>query len=551
MNEKIISDITLYTLKLIDQTISPKEFDELNSIISSNVEAARCYNQLRMIICNFQEIGQELSLDDSMANDTVQKEFWKSLAEYEKEAPQVEIIPSQEANVLVEKVYLQKMNRKISKRPLFTLVAAVAAIILIFVFARFVPPATGIKVAVLSDSIKAKWVDADGTMGKGTAILTSRKNLQLKEGFVQLLFDNQAQVTIEGPAAFQIQAEDKISLQYGKLYAMVPSKAIGFIVMTQSARVIDLGTEFGVCASLNGVTELHVYKGKTTLIAGTDQDNKQVTEVVAGNARRIHYGSPQIDDISLKETLFARDIDSSRQFIWMGRPLNLASVVAGGDGFTHGQVTIGIDPATGGVHMESVQGFNRIGGKDYKGVPDRTCIDGVFVPNGIHGKNVITSAGHSFVFPRTDGNYYSDITSNPYVRKEVTKEKIRLSLKHTAAEETADSSVVFIHPNAGITIDLDRIRQSLGQMEISRFKSVCGVSQLAHQTNQFEFWVLVDGNCVFHYKRDQDVFGGREIDVPLKSQDQFLTLAVTDGGDGINYDWCIFEEPRLSLENKP
>ena len=35
--------------------------------------------------------------------------------------------------------------------------------------------------------------------------------------------------------------------------------------------------------------------------------------------------------------------------------------------------------------------------------------------------------------------------------------------------------------------------------------------------------------------------------VPLGENDRFLTLAATDGGDGIDCDWIVFGDPRLEL----
>ena len=35
--------------------------------------------------------------------------------------------------------------------------------------------------------------------------------------------------------------------------------------------------------------------------------------------------------------------------------------------------------------------------------------------------------------------------------------------------------------------------------------------------------------------------------IPIKSTDRFLTLASTDGGDGLMWDWILFGDPRLEL----
>lgn len=532
--------------------ITDEQFTRLDLLMAENKQVCKYYLEY-MNMSAFLKSGRAFDKKHTALSDTNDSlcdlHLWRELAEYEKRSPEIKVMPEKVKEEIVQTVRRQKVDYKISKGSLFTLLTAAAAMILFFVFARFAPSETGIKVAVLADSMDAKWADADSLMEKGSAIFTSRKNILLREGYAKLLFDSQAQITIEGPSEFQVLAEDKINLRYGKLYTIVPSRAIGFTVTTQSAKIIDLGTEFGVQGAFDGTTELHVYKGKTTLIAGDHQDDKQAIEVAVGKAAKTQSGNHQIDDISLKETLFARDIDSSKQFIWHGEPLSLASLVSGGDGFTQGQLTNGIDPATGEVRAETVQGQGRSGMNIYREVKDRPLVDGVFVPNGARGATVISSAGHTFTFPKTDEYYYSDISSYPKVQRLDSNGNINLSIKLTA-DETADSSLLFIHTNAGITFNLEKIRQSLPHLEIDRFKSSCGISQGGNEINRSEFWVLIDGRCVFHHQYDRANSGVMEIDIPIAPEQKFLTLATTDGDDKIVFDWCVFDSPQLLLEKK-
>jgi hypothetical protein len=535
-------------IKAYEGQLSPDEAKILNGIIKSDDQAAYFYAEFFDTVSGLIDRNESaFSFED---NDSTKLDVWLNcLAHDEKEAPAVEITAPQEPKILIQKVQYQKSDRKISKISLFSLFTAAAAIILIFVFAYFAPPATGIKVAVLSDSINAKWA-VEGILEKGSPIFTSRKGLQLREGYVKVLYDNQAQVMIEGPAEFQILAEDKIDLRYGKIYAVVPPKAIGFMITTQSAKVIDLGTEFGVQASFDGTTELHVYQGKTTLIAGISQDSKQTIQVIAGKATRTWTDSSQIMDISLNKTLFVREIDSSKHLIWHGQPLDLASVVAGGGGFSSGQTARGIDPATGEINAKTVQALNRFGKNAYRSVKGQSGIDGVFVPNGALGATVVSSAGHTFAFPQTDNMYFADITSYPYAHLDYPSSDFALSLSPLTAGKTADEPLIFIHSSAGITFNLDQIRQSLGNLEIGRFISSCGISYDEGKNYRSEFWVLIDGQCVFHYTIDRDHREVEKIDVSITPQQKFLTLATTNGGDSNAMDWCVFDKPQLVLAKK-
>jgi hypothetical protein len=136
------------------------------------------------------------------------------------------------------------------------------------VYARFAPVKRGLEVATLLDSINAKWAEADSSMKSGSRLVTGSTNSLLRGGCAKLLFDNNAIVTIEGPAEFEIIAEDRIKLLYGRIYSIVPQEALGFSVVTPNAMIVDLGTEFGVQVDFLGTTELHVNHGMTRLVAG-------------------------------------------------------------------------------------------------------------------------------------------------------------------------------------------------------------------------------------------------------------------------------------------
>ena len=65
---------------------------------------------------------------------------------------------------------------------------------------------------------------------------------------------------VEGPAQFEVTSRTSVSLDSGKLTAVVPHDITGFTVKTASALIADLGTEFGVDAE-PGQTYVEVFKG--------------------------------------------------------------------------------------------------------------------------------------------------------------------------------------------------------------------------------------------------------------------------------------------------
>jgi hypothetical protein len=119
---------------------------------------------------------------------------------------------------------------------------------------------------------------------------------------------------------------------------------------------------------------------------------------------------------------------------------------------------------------------------------------------------------------------------------------------------TCDNPSIFMHANQGITFDIAAIQRALGEKQIMRFESICGISQLAPDYGKSDIFVLVDGKIRFHQK---DIIRGQafKISFDLTDKDQFLTLvAASSPGkelpEGARYevgDWCLFARPVLVL----
>ncbi|MCG8600781.1 MAG: FecR family protein, partial [Verrucomicrobiales bacterium] len=84
---------------------------------------------------------------------------------------------------------------------------------------------------------------------------------ELLSGSVDLDFVDGAQVSLSGPARFKLISSRHIHLETGNLVARIPDEALGFIVTSPQSEVIDLGTEFGLSVSEEGLTDVHVIDG--------------------------------------------------------------------------------------------------------------------------------------------------------------------------------------------------------------------------------------------------------------------------------------------------
>jgi hypothetical protein len=493
----------------------------------------------------------DLEIDTSfLQNKDWDAALWNEFAEYEKTANRVEAAPIKQSENAEPNVNRQQVYRPLHRSSLITLITSVAAVILLVLYARYVPPRQyGYQVAVLSDSINAKWADMKSPMAKGDAFVTSGKCWLLREGYAELLFENDTRVTFEGPAEFQILTGDQIRLNYGRLYAVVPQEAIGFMIKTPSAQIIDLGTEFGIDTNFQGDTSVHVMEGKTMMIAG-DQSNKLSVEIVRGVAKMITAGSLAVSDIAHRDQLFVRKIDSANQLIWNGQTaINLADIVGGGNGFGGGVQDAGINVSTGKMTRALPSEFVQMGSSGYRRVDDSPFIDGVFIPGLDDGPTRISADGAIRAeFPRTSGRYWGHILNGAFHYGEgVPRHELKLNGRIAGQP---DNRALTIHSSQGITFDLAKIRKNVPGGSLSAFRSLIGISETVREFGQEPtaiFWVFVDGRKVCERKMSS-LDAAVPLEIPLGAADRYLTLAVTESDDTWGHDWTMFGRPELVIQ---
>lgn len=107
---------------------------------------------------------------------------------------------------------------------------------------------------------------------------------------------------------------------------------------------------------------------------------------------------------------------------------------------------------------------------------------------------------------------------------------------------------MFLHSNKGITIDLAAARRLHPGCSLEALDAVAGnIVTIPSFPAKWDVLVLVDGESRFSREGLAARDGPAAVHVPLFAWDRFLTLAVTDGGDGTSYDWIIFGDPTLEL----
>lgn len=529
-------------------SISPEQHQRLNDWIIHDPAVRRHYCEYIQLTVCIERLSTNISAADLPHYESIcDRELWNQLARQEQTAPEL-ATPPEQLPLIQKVIYPPREKHKISKFNVFVLLNA-AAVLLVVLFARIVVPPSGVQVATLDETINAKWADTE-EMAIGQRFVTGSTNMLLREGCAELLFDNQARVTIEAPTEFQILTGDQIKLNYGRIYATIPEQAYGFTVSTSNGKIIDLGTEFGIQRDPYGNTELHVMKGRTNLIANT-QGQKVNIAVAQGAARKLSGLSGTVETIPLQEDLFVRKIDSKSNLMWKGQlAIDLVDVVSGGNGFGTGNSDLGIDPVSGKASKE--KSGTRPAANNYRAVPTSPYIDGVFVPNG-STQQIISSQGHLFQeCPVTNGLCCENISAVTTMDAEVVPDPNITNVQ---------MHCMFLHANMGITFDLEAMRKVLPGVTPVRFQSKCAIRKWAIRptSSNADFWVLVDGRIRF--KKEHVKIGElHSIDIELSQNDRFLTLIETDGGDpdgrildGLvlsanDSDWGVFADPVLMLK---
>ncbi len=88
------------------------------------------------------------------------------------------------------------------------------------------------------------------------------ERLKMKTGSLRFRISSGAVVDVEGPVALEFVDPMRLRLLRGSITTDVGTEAKGFVVDTVSARVLDLGTRFGVSVKGDGSTDILVLQGE-------------------------------------------------------------------------------------------------------------------------------------------------------------------------------------------------------------------------------------------------------------------------------------------------
>ena len=413
--------------------------------------------------------------------------------------------------------------------------------------------------------------------------------LGISSGLLEITYTSGAKVILQGPVRYEVESAASGYLAVGKLTARLDHKATDagtqisksqipnlksplFAIRTPTAVVTDLGTEFGVEVDNHGRTASHVFRG-TVRVEMLSADGKPAVggKILYANESASVEGNGENRRIVVLRTsspsdLRDRDFVPSRFVREIPQPtvkmLDLADVVAGGNGFS-GRKDCGIDPTNGRFCDKplSSEDFILLGDSKYHRVPEMPFVDGVFIPDFRNGPVQVDSTGHRFEgyawasgtpVCQTSGYIWAggDIAIPASAKTAWTFSFAHIPVVLDGIDYSKSSHrVLCLHPNKGITFDLDAIRRANTDSNIVRFRAAAANvdTGVARTEGLADIWVLIDGRTCFQRRETGRSNAAFRVAVPISKSDRFLTLMTTDGGDGFNWDWVVFGDPWLEL----
>jgi ferric-dicitrate binding protein FerR (iron transport regulator) len=390
--------------------------------------------------------------------------------------------------------------------------------------------------ATITAEVGALWEGRTHLPGSG---LSANDSLFLEQGFSKLLFADGTEVVVEGPSRVTIESGSALHLEQGTISARMISGSAGFVVTTPNAIVTDLGTEFGVKFDpAKGDCEVDVFKGKVRVAPGAADSTTDQTELSANQSAQVVAGAVKLNPEGARPQAYVRNLQETNS------ALDLADLVCGGDGTTRRTGTA-IEPATGeSGQLAPIAGHD--GDGQYHRILSTPILDGCFIPED--GETQVDSAGHMASLKVPQEGTFDRIFAGGIIPS--------VDVKPIPAElggvdySSAAHRLLFIHPSAGLTFNLNAIRRLHPSVRLNGLHAVVGNSNNdpGASRRQPRLMILLDGKPVFDqvFKNHSEI---AQLDVPVGDSDNFLTIVAIASDPEINFQDIIFGDPVLEISS--
>ncbi len=301
------SDFDILVQKYQDETITEDEA----AILKAYLMQQEYVEKFVMIHKQEQAVFDILSSisDSELENDSCDCDILHKFAEYENQAPVVNI-PSDnkstelDLDIIERPVLLAKAERP---SPL-AIAAAAAAIIFLVVYIKFNPLTPSPRAALLADTYKCEWTGDVQNLNQGDNIYLNEV-ITLANGIIELKTDRNVSIVMEAPARFQFKTQSELTLSYGKMYSKVQKEGTGFTVKTPNAMIVDLGTEFSINVDRYlRSTEVQMYKGSAVISNSKDDSSREILK--AGIAKSVDNFGVMEDIPFIQNSVMDRPLSS-------------------------------------------------------------------------------------------------------------------------------------------------------------------------------------------------------------------------------------------------
>ncbi len=272
MKSEFENKLNIILFKAIEGAIAPEELKQLQQMLKESKLAREYYLDFLEVHAGLNHVAGSCELDGQGTEFSIDYQILDELLNDSQLSPSVEIETQEEAiekDLVRAEVLVPKPSRFF--RIYSQLVSVAAVFLLIFVvYSNLFPPELYVPVATVNFQVDAEWERAVPVELKDGSILYTGP-MSLKKGLAEIVLNNGAEVILEGPCEFTLESDSLLFLESGSIVAnidKVPDKR--FVVRTETATVVDYGTEFGVNVDRNGNTSTQVFKGTVELRKGSD-----------------------------------------------------------------------------------------------------------------------------------------------------------------------------------------------------------------------------------------------------------------------------------------
>ncbi|MGD9632005.1 MAG: FecR domain-containing protein [Pirellulales bacterium] len=390
--------------------------------------------------------------------------------------------------------------------------------------------------------------------------------IKVNGGTLKIEFSGGAVIILNGPAELEFLTDKSARLVAGSLTGR--SEAGNFTLQTPNAEVIDVGTEFGVAVDNQSDTKVAVFEGEVHVKSSLGKKSgRSLFRLTTGMSVRIDKKG-MMESGPLREQLdFQRELPMSAPTNLGVGELSFVDVICG-SAVGEFRIAGAIDPLTGhwgkrpwaqpkGVSLRPGKG-------QFVPVGWNPMVDGIFVPPAEGGECQADSQGRSILMAGCSGTSWGPVWArrrinddlDPFIQQGDQDSEGFWGAGTTTAMldrlRWARDGLVGMHANIGMTIDLDAVRQ-LRSAQITRLRGVVTLLERSHVSQPFhpktaaDFRVFVDGQERYQRMGFCREDGDSQFGATIDDADKFLTLVVSDSGDGNLFDRVILIDPVLEL----